>query len=424
MTPLPRDNLPVDGQRIWDDLMALAEVTEPGRPYTRRSFSATFLDGRAWLTERFRTAGLTVRIDAAGNLIGRLEGTEAGAGTIALGSHSDTVPEGGRFDGTAGVIVALEVVRSLQERGVRLRHAVEVVDCLAEEVSEFGLSCIGSRAIAGALPEDFLNRSKADGETLAQAIGRMGGVPDEIGLARRVDLCAWLELHIEQGRALEAAGLDLGVVTSVVGITRVEIVVEGRADHAGTTGIADRRDALVAAASIVLAVRGMAEAGAAAGQGYFVATVGEIEVTPNAANVVPGTARLLVEVRAVTEAAIDRFLADLAGSAERCAQAYDARIASFRVLSRGQPVGFDPALAVLLREVSAAQGLRTQDMASGAGHDAVFFARIAPTAMLFVPSLDGRSHCPEEWTEQRHLVEGAAVLFEAVRQLDVALTGP
>ncbi|GAB1362688.1 Zn-dependent hydrolase [Rhodobacter sp.] len=328
------------------------------------------------------------------------------------------MPGGGRFDGTAGVIVALEAVRSMQERGIRLRHAVEVVDCLAEEVSEFGLSCIGSRAIAGALPEDFLTRRKADGETLAQAIGRMGGAPDEIASARREDLCARLELHIEQGRVLEATGLDLGIVTSVVGITRVEIVIEGRADHAGTTGMADRRDALVAAASVVLAVRALAEAGAAAGQGHFVATAGEIEVTPNAANVVPGTARLLVEVRAVTEAATDGFLADLAGAAEGCAQAYGARVASFRVLSRGRPVGFDPALVALLREVSAAQGLRTQDMASGAGHDAAFFARIAPAAMLFVPSLDGRSHCPDEWTEKHHLAQGAAVLFETVRHID------
>ncbi|MBN8630122.1 MAG: hydantoinase/carbamoylase family amidase, partial [Rhodobacterales bacterium] len=247
--------------------------------------------------------------------------------------------------------------------------------------------------------------------------------PDAMATARRDDIHAWLELHIEQGKALETAGLDLGIVTSVVGITRVEIRIEGQPDHAGTTAMPDRRDALVTAAALVLAVRDMAEIRATSGQGHFVATVGEIEISPNAANVVPGTARLLVEVRAVTEAAIDGFLAELAGSAGRLAQEQGTRLAAFQVLSRGEPVGFDPALVTLLEEVATVQGLRTQGMASGAGHDAVFFARIAPAAMLFVPSRDGRSHCPEEWSEPHHLTQGAAVLFETVQRLSAIPAG-
>lgn len=415
--PRAGGNLGVDGDRLWDDLMALADLTDPDRPYTRRSFSARFLEGRAWLAARFRAAGLAVRIDAAGNLVGRWEGTEAGLGTIALGSHSDTVPDGGRFDGTAGVIAALEVVRSLQARGHRPRHAIEVIDCLAEEVSEFGLSCIGSRAMAGMLAPEALTRRKPDGETLREAIARMGGRPDDLHEARRTDLAAWLELHIEQGRVLERAGRDLGLVTAVVGITRVEFHLAGRADHAGTTQMPDRSDALVAAAALVLALRDRAVAQGQTG-GHLVATVGELDITPNAANVVPGSARLLLDLRGETEGQIARYLDDLRQMAEGVLAPFAVRLARMDLVSQATPVRFDEGLLGALENAAARLDIPHQRLASGAGHDAAFLARVAPAAMVFIPSRDGRSHAAEEWSEKEHLAGGAAVLAEAVLALD------
>jgi beta-ureidopropionase / N-carbamoyl-L-amino-acid hydrolase len=417
------DNLGVDGERLWADLMALAEITDPDRPYTRRSFSPRFLEGRAWLAERFRKAGLTVRVDAACNLIGRWEGAEPGLGTLALGSHSDTVPNGGRFDGTAGVLAALEVVRALRDQGRRPRHSIEVIDCLAEEVSEFGLSCIGSRAMAGMLQPEALSRRKTDGETLFEAITRMGGDPDRLAEARRTDLAAWLELHIEQGQLLERAGDDLGVVTSVVGITRVEIALSGRADHAGTTQMRDRSDALVAASAIVLAVRDRAATQAAEGHGHFVATVGELDINPNAANVVPGAARLLLDIRSERETDIARFLDGLRDEVESVSARFGVRVERMEVLSQAGPVLFDGHLLHCLETQAERLELSHRRMVSGAGHDAAFLSRIAPAAMVFIPSLNGRSHCPEEWSDKRHLVGGTAVLLDTITQLDKAGKG-
>ena len=419
MTPADRPgNHSVSADRIWSDLMALADITESGRPYTRRSFSPKFLEGRAWLQERFRAAGLTTHVDPSGNLIGRLVGSDPAAGTIALGSHSDTVPDGGRFDGTAGVIVALEIARALQERGITLRHNLEVIDCLAEEVSEFGLSCIGSRGLTGALQPQSLDLRKPDGENLRDAIARVGGDPDRITATPRDDLRAWLELHIEQGRVLEDAGLDVGIVTSVVGITRVEIELSGLADHAGTTPMHLRRDALVAAAEIVAEVRAAALRRITAGDGYFVATTGELTVTPNAANVVPGHVRLLVEARSENRPAMEQFLGALNPRVQGIAEAEGITLSACRILSDAPPAPFDPGLVGRLEEAARKNNLSHVRMASGAGHDAVFFSRIVPTAMVFVPSRAGRSHCPGEWTEKGELALGALLLFDAVLDLD------
>ncbi len=241
----------VDPDRLWTDVMALAAITDPERPYTRRSFSALFLKGREWLARRFDEAGLDVRIDTAGNLIGRREGADAGLKTIMLGSHSDTVPSGGRFDGIAGVIAALETARSLTDAAVVLRHPLEVVDFLAEEPSEYGLSCVGSRGMAGALEADMLALKNSTGEPLGSGLRRVGGDPERLAESKRADIDAFLELHIEQGVVLESEGVDVGIVTSIVGIRRMEIAFEGEADHAGTTPMGLRRDALVAGARTV-----------------------------------------------------------------------------------------------------------------------------------------------------------------------------
>ena len=416
-----RTNLPIDEAGLWDDLMALAALTDPGRPWTRRAFTPMFLEGRAYVAERMREAGLAVRIDPAGNLIGRREGRVPDARAIVLGSHSDTVPDGGRFDGTAGVMAGIAVARSLARDGTELDHAFEVIDCLAEEVSIFGLSCIGSRAIAGQLSEEQLERQEPTGEILAAAIDRMGGDADHLDGARRDDIATYLELHIEQGPVLIDQGRDIGIVTAISGITRIEITVEGRADHAGTTPMTLRRDALTGAAAVVTAIAKDARRRAAAGHGHFVATVGEFRVEPNAANVVPSRVVMLVDARAEERGFLQGFITELPSLLQRALGGTGARLADFSILSDALPALSDPALLDILEESCGALGLSSMRMASGAGHDMAWFSRVAPAAMIFIPSKDGRSHTPDEWSEPGEIAAGAAVLHEAVLRLDKIL---
>lgn len=412
-------NLPIDGARLWTDLMDLAAITDPDRPYTRRSFSALFLEGRAWLSRRFQEAGLDVRIDAGGNLIGRMEGSDPAARTIMIGSHSDTVPSGGRFDGAAGVITALEVVRSLRDAGRTTRHAIEVVDFLAEEPSEYGLSCVGSRAMTGMLPAQMAGYQDGGGEKLLDAIDRVGGRIDRIGDARRDDIAAFFELHIEQGIVLETGGIDLGLVTSIVGIARIEIIFEGRADHAGTTPMGLRRDAGLAAAQCVCAVSELAASYASANRGHFVATAGVVDISPNAANVVPGRARLLLDIRSEDRVFTHEFLKELDARTRDIATACRVERPGWTVLSDTTPSLCDPDLLDLLRQGADDLGFSTLCMASGAGHDAAFLTHVAPAAMVFVPCRDGRSHAPEEWAEPDAIAAGAATIYEAVLRFDV-----
>lgn len=413
-------NLPVDRDRLWSDLMCLAEITDPDRPYTRRSFSQRFLDGRAWLERRFADAGLAVRIDAGGNLIGRLDGDDPNAGTIIIGSHSDTVPSGGRFDGIAGVIAGLEIARSLRESGIRLRHAIEIVDFLAEEPSEFGLSCVGSRAMTGMLADRHLAYRDPTDERLDDAIRRIGGTPERLADAKRSDVAAYFELHIEQGVVLEEARIDIGIVSAIVGIARVEISFEGRADHAGTTPMALRRDAGLASALTVSFVAEQANMEAQSGRGHFVATCGILEQQPNAANVVPGQSRLVLDIRAEDHALTEQFIAALNRKTLEIAAAARVTRGTWTVLSDSQPAVCAENLRTILSEGAKGLGLSTLSMASGAGHDAAFMTLIAPSAMVFVPCREGRSHAPEEWAEPEAIAAGAAVIFEAVLKFDQA----
>jgi len=411
-------DLPIDADRLWTDLMALGALTEPDRPYTRRAFSPLFDEGRTFLARRLEEAGLITRIDAAGNLIGRLEGRDPAAGVIALGSHSDTVPRGGRFDGVAGVVAALEVARVLSESGERPRHPIEVIDCLAEEPTDFGLSCIGSRGLCGALDGAMLEMTEPGGERLGDALRRVGGDPDRLGEAVRDDLRAFLELHIEQGPVLEAGAIDIGVVTSIVGIRRLEIVFEGQAAHAGTAPMPLRRDAAVPAAATLLEVRRKADSLAAEGGPYFVATVGIVQVEPGGSNVVPRRARIVIDARSSDPAVTERFVRHIDQFSARSAAEFRVERGVFATLSDGVPAACDPNLRGALRSAADRLDLSVVDIASGAGHDAAFLARVCPSAMVFVPCLRGMSHTPDEWADRDAVAAGAAVLLEAVRALD------
>jgi N-carbamoyl-L-amino-acid hydrolase len=409
---------PIDQARLWDDLMALGAITDPERPYTRRSFSPRFLEGRDWLRRRFEQAGLKVRMDAGANLIGRMDGAERDARTIMLGSHSDTVPSGGRFDGPAGILAALEVVRVMQTVGYTPRHSIEVVDFLAEEPSEYGVSCVGSRAMAGAIDHKQLAYTNAEGEKLADAIRRVGGDPNRLEQARRSDVAGYFELHIEQGVVLQNNKIDLGLVTAIVGITRIEIKFQGAADHAGTTPMGLRRDAGLAAAALTLFVSERAREFAGRGSGHFVATTGILDIQPNAANVVPGHARMVFDIRAEKTALLGEFTVALDAESKVIAARFNVERSRYAVLSNVAPTICDTQLRDLLARGASSLRYSTMPLASGAGHDAVFVARIAPSAMLFVPCRDGKSHTPEEWAEPDAIAAGAATLFEAVKLLD------
>ncbi|NEI68468.1 Zn-dependent hydrolase [Rhizobium lusitanum] len=411
-----RHNLPVNADRIAEDIDALAGITDPGHPWTRRAFSPLFLEGRAYIEARMKAAGLTTRMDAAGNLIGRRAGAKPGLGTILVGSHSDTVPDGGRFDGIAGTIAALEVARSLKDRGIELDHDLEIVDFLAEEVSIFGVSCIGSRGMTGQIPEAWLTRMSGD-RTLAQGIAEVGGDPSVLLAQKRPDLVGFLELHIEQGPVLEAENKDVGIVTAIAGITRIEITVEGRADHAGTTPMDRRADALVAASQLVLDIRSRA-AEQAKTPGHFAATVGEFRIEPNAANVVPSKVVLLIDGRAEIRSDMEDFLAWIDGEVKTIAADYGVTINPPVRVSDNMPTPGAPVLLETLERACDTVGAKHRRMASGAGHDTAWIAKVAPAAMIFVPCKEGRSHCAEEWAENDDIAMGAAVLFEAVRDMD------
>jgi len=409
-----RSNWAVRVERIAADIDALSEITEPGRPWTRRAFTPKFLEGRKWLEQALRAAGATPRIDAAGNLIGVVPGKRPELGSIMVGSHSDTVPDGGRFDGIAGVVAGLEVARALRDQAIMLDHTLEIVDFLAEEVSIFGVSCIGSRGMSGTRPAEWLTRTSG-ALTLEDGISQVGGRPHEP--ARRDDIKAFLELHIEQGPVLEAQKLDIGVVTAIAGITRIEIIVEGRADHAGTTPMSARRDALTAAARIVLGVEELGRA-LAQGEHHFAATVGEFEMTPNAANVVPAQVRLLIDARAERREDMERFIADLQSAVSAIAATTGIAAGPARIISDNHPTPGDPELLDVLDAACESVGARHRRMASGAGHDTAWMARITKAAMIFVPCVEGRSHAPDEFATNQDIALGTAVLLDAVVALD------
>ncbi len=398
----------INADRLWSRIEALSRFTDPAKPWTRRAFDVQFAHGRAWLAKEFKAAGLSVEVDAGGNLIGRTPGTGRGLGALVAGSHSDTVPAGGRFDGMLGLLAALEAAQSIREQQDSLAHPLEVVDFLAEEPSDFGISCIGSRSWAGVLTASDLARSLPSNVTLASAIDSVGGSAERLGKAIRTpeSVSAYVELHIEQGLVLAERKAEIGVVSAIVGIRRHEVTVEGRADHAGTTPMSLRRDALVGAAGFIRAVEELARLRPSESP-YLVATVGKLSVEPNAINAVPGSVTMILETRSTDEAALLQFEQELWRQVEGELDDRGLRLTRL-LLSQTSPTACSPLIQSAIEEVSMAAGFRSTRLPSGAGHDGVFVARIAPMGMIFVPCREGRSHAPEEWAERLIVQTGPA----------------
>ncbi|HXM58178.1 MAG TPA: Zn-dependent hydrolase [Candidatus Dormibacteraeota bacterium] len=400
----------LDASRLLADLDHLATIgADPAGGVSRVAYSAADIEARGWVRETMLGLGMEVRRDEAVNLIGRQPGREARLKPLALGSHTDTVPNGGRFDGALGVVAALACVRALRDAGLRLRHPVEVIDFAAEEAT-LGGGTVGSQAMTGRLPAGALLRPAWDGRPAVEHLRDAGIDPRGLGRAVRPRRClaAYLELHIEQGGSLDGAGVPIGVVEGIVGIRRFGVTFAGQANHAGTTGMAERRDALVMAATFVLGVR---ETAAAAG---VVGTVGVLRVQPGASNVIPGRVELEAEIRGLDEDVLDRVEAELGALAERQGGA-------LRRTSAKPPTRSDPALLAAVEAACDALGLERRRMASGAGHDAMVIGEFIPQAMIFVPSRGGVSHSPDEFTPPERCVDGARVLLGALLELDERL---
>jgi allantoate deiminase len=372
---------------------------------TRFAWTPELADANAWLLERLAELGLEGEVDPAGNVVGRWQEGEGKA--VLVGSHLDTVPSGGRYDGALGVLAALEVVRRLQAEGVRPRRPLWVVSFNDEEGGRFQTGMLGSRAFVGDLDLEDLRR-RGIPEAMAGAGFDFERLPD----ARAVDeVGAFLELHIEQGPRLERAGVDVGVVTAVTGLLAFRARLLGEANHAGTTPMDARRDALAGAARAILVLREEAR-----GREDMTANVGVIAAEPGGFNVVPGTAEFTIDVRSPTS---DGFR-----HAERVVREELARIAAEEGLElelvelhRKEPVTLDPELQAVLVQAAEEEGATVTSLASGAGHDAMVLARHVPAVMLFVPSRGGRSHSPQEYTPPEQCELGARVLARAVRRL-------
>ena len=405
--------LRIDADRMRDDFDALSRFgATPDGGVARTTFSEPHLAVRAWYLERGRSAGLETRVDSAANHSVLLRARDPGARTLMLGSHLDSVRRGGRYDGALGVLCALEVVRTVKDAELDLPVTLEAVDFTDEEGTLIGL--LGSWAMAGILTKDILAVPRGGRELLVSELERMGLKEDGLLAARRDpgSLAGYLELHIEQGPVLERAGVDIGVVTGIIGSASFSVVFEGDARHAGTTPMDARRDAALGAAAFVLGVRETVV-------GDFpgcVATVGNIETEPGSFNVVPGRARLRLECRSLDSAEQDALEQALTRRAHAEAERFGLDVTVER-LGRWEPMPTDETIQAAFEHAAAELGLASMRMPSGAGHDAQALAAITPSGMVFVPSVGGVSHDPSEHTRWEDCVNGANVLLNATVEI-------
>lgn len=397
--------------RIEEHIFELSAFgMNPEGGVSRVAFSQADLDGREFIKGLMAQAGLQVVIDTAGNLIGYRDGTE-NLPPIMLGSHIDSVPGGGNYDGDVGVIGAIEVAQVLHDSGVTMRHPLEVV-VFADE--EGGLS--GSRGMSGQLSADALMLISHSGLTIGEGISRLGGDPQRLAEAKRKtgDIAAYLELHIEQGAVLDDEDIDIGVVTGIVGIKWWDIIVTGMANHAGTTPMNKRQDALLSAAELIQAVnRVITQA-----PGNQVGTVGKILAEPGAPNVIPGRVVMSLEIRDLSEAVIISMYQQIEQEAEAIAARNGTGITFQAIDVDAIPALTDERIRALIDRAAGTLGLGARQMPSGAGHDAQDIARVAPIGMIFVPSVGGISHSPKEFTRPEDMANGANVLLQTVLAID------
>jgi N-carbamoyl-L-amino-acid hydrolase len=405
-------NLTINPERLWDDLMQTAQIgATPKGGICRLTLTDLDRQVRDWFKTRAEALGCSVTVDDMGNMFARRKGARDDVPPIGIGSHLDTQPTGGKFDGALGVLAALETLRTLVEAGYETFAPVEVINWTNEEGSRFAPAMIASGVFAGVFTRDWAAaRSDREGESFGGALEKIGYRGDESCGARK--LSAFFEVHIEQGPHLEAEGKDIGVVTGVQAMRWYEVTLIGQDSHAGTTPMPRRHDALLGAARVVAAVDAAARA-----QTTTVGTVGRLEVKPGSPNVIPGEVFLMVDLRDPDPAVLDRVERDIADAVD-LAGADFGLTTSFQRIWMQPPQPFHPDCIAAVREAARVSGFTTRDMVSGAGHDAAYVARVAPTAMIFVPCLNGVSHNEAEFSSKEQCAAGAQVLLQAVLEYD------
>lgn len=401
--------LRADGARVNAQLAAFDAIGRTAGGINRVAYSDADLAGRAFALALFREAGLSPQVDAAGNIVARVEASEA-LPPIIIGSHVDSVTDGGNYDGPVGSFAAIEVARSFSEQGVRLRHPLEVVVWANEEGGT-----VGSKCAVGATASLSLDATARSGFTHREGIGRLGGdvarLP-EIVRPKGSAHC-YLELHIEQSASLERTGRSIGTVLGIVGLTWIEVTITGFANHAGATPMDQRQDAMLAAARFTVAVNDAVRAE----PGRQVATVGRLSATPNTTNVVAGSVTLTVDLRDLDDAKVARFAERFRAIGAEIGRSTNTAFA-FRELISSKAALADARLMDIIDSSAESLGLTHQRMPSGAGHDAQELALICPMGMIFVPSVGGISHSPREFTRPEHVAQGVDVLLNAVQRAD------
>lgn len=401
----------INSDRLSQTLATLAAIGRlPGGGVRRISYTPEDLQARHQVRQWMEEAGLTIHIDGAGNMIGTYGGQRSGAAALATGSHIDTVPSGGRYDGALGVLAGIEVVRTLNENQIRLQHPIQVIVFTDEEGGMIGSKALSGRTLAD--PEAY---RRQDGSSIQDCLASIGGHWDQVSQAQqtREDIAAFVELHVEQGGILEATQIQVGVVQGIVSMNRYTITVLGRNNHAGTTPMSMRKDALVAAAEVILAVHRLA----VETPGDQVATVGYVDVYPNAPNIVPGRVELSLDLRDLSQEHVDHLAESLRGSLDQIAHRTHTEIVMAAGL-RVEPTLAHPQIQTVIEEVCQQLGLSWRRMPSRAGHDAQEIGRFTDMGMIFVPSLAGVSHAEDEFTSPEQCAYGANVLLQTFLRLD------
>jgi N-carbamoyl-L-amino-acid hydrolase len=411
-TAFAQPKLQVNEQRIEGRILELAKFgkDENGRGY-RIAFSKGDIEARAWYIGLMKKAGLEVRIDPAGNIIGKRKGKNPSLKPIAFGSHLDMVPDGGNYDGCVGSIGALEIIEVLNENKVITEHPLELIIFSNEEGGT-----IGSMAMAGHLTPEGLQQKSQSGLTMAEGIRAIGGNPDSIqyGIRKKGEIKAFFELHIEQGGILEKENLQIGVVEGIVGIVHWEVTVQGFANHAGTTPMNMRQDALLASSKFIIAVNEVINSV----EGRQVGTIGKLAVQPGAYNVIPGKVSMGLEIRDLSAQKIEELFLAIEKRAAAIASSTGTKISFERQANASKPALTDKRLQEQIAVSAKAFGFTHKTMQSGAGHDAQEIALIAPAAMIFIPSKDGISHSPKEFSTAKDMENGTNVLLQTILKID------
>jgi ureidoglycolate amidohydrolase len=408
--------LQVDRTRLVTEIEALASISDAEAPaVTRIVFTATDLKARAWLTTRCEEAGLAVRWDAVGNTFARWTGSDPAAAAVGTGSHIDAIPNAGKYDGVVGVLGGLEAIRALQRSGFRPKHSIELLVFTSEEPTRFGIGCLGSRLLSGSLsPEAAARLADDEGKSIDEVRGG-AGLRGELGDVKLSDgyYKAFVEMHIEQGPLLERQQIPLGVVTNIAAPASLRIFIEGAGGHAGGVLMPDRRDALCAAAELILAIE---NAALSSGSRDTVATVGICQVFPSAVNSIPSQVRLSVDIRDTDLERRDAVMK----AAENAGQAISAKrqvTIHTDLVNADAPANCAPGVVEALSQSCQKRGQKFLPMVSRAYHDALFMARIAPTGMLFIPCRNGYSHRPDEYASAEDIARGTLVLAETLAML-------